>query len=165
MVLHRGTRQGDRISGIDLLRRAVNFRFLVLYILRFIEDKIAELHLLKKSKIAAQKCVGRNDNIALEIEMDLLVSFESVMHFNGQVRRKLFNLVFPVSQQRRRCDNENRKCQFLLLFQTLQKGERLEGFSQSHIVRQDAAETETLQKSEPVQPLLLIAAKGRFQTA
>ena len=45
-----------------------------------VKDEIAEFHLLKKSKITTQKCISRNDNITLEIEVDFLVSFEPVMN-------------------------------------------------------------------------------------
>ena len=45
----------------------------------------------------------------------------------------------------------------------LNERQRLQGFTQSHIVGENATETVALQKHQPVQPVLLIGAQGGIE--
>ena len=76
-----------------------------------------------------------------------------------QIGAEFFDFGLPVEHQGGRRHNQAGLVGLLRGFQIMQKSDGLQGFAQAHVVGQAAAQTVLVQKSQPVEAVLLIGAQ------
>ena len=76
-----------------------------------------------------------------------------------KIRREAGGFALPIKHERRWANDE--------AFPTdaPQESERLDGFAQPHLIRDDARKSILLQRGEPIHPLLLIGPQDGLETA
>ena len=135
----------------------------VLDVLRLIQHDMRELVSLKVVAIDSQERVRCEHDIGFGDLREKRLTSRSVQHYGAHVGSKLFNLVAPVGNNRGRRDDEDRLLRALLLsslfLQTLKECERLNGFSETHLVGEDAAELKFVKEVKPAHALFLIVTQ------
>ena len=142
---------------------------LVLDILCLIDDLIRKRNPVIQLHVPLEQVVGGDPALRLLLQRpgDSQLPLLGIPADNGrhQLRGVLFDFLFPVVNQRSRRDNEGAKgiSALSVLLLREQEGQYLQGFSESHIVGQNAAEAVCLQSFQPPEALLLVIPENGLQ--
>ena len=145
--------------GLDLLHSNRHLSRRVLDELSLVEHQGAEVELAQLFQVPAEDGVVGDHDIGVG---DLLAQIVSLLarlkHQHLKVRGKLLGLTTPVVQYRGRTQDQRRLFVLLgsILMQPGQPRQGLEGFTQAHVVRQNATQTKPGEVGQEVEPFLLI---------
>ncbi len=164
-VLNRGAGQGIAMIRLNQLDRLGGRRPGILDILGLIQDTAGKGQIRVKGDVPLQKIIGGNEHIHPGKVAESLFpgTLGSRQDRDGQVRGKFGDLLLPVIDQGRRADHQGRLARllfsaglgpFILVF--LENGDHLQGFPQTHLIRQDSAESGALQRFQPFIAIHLI---------
>ena len=133
--------------------------------LRLIQHMVEEGLVLVMADVPLQQIVRGNHHIpALPVLNNVLAHRGCSRHGNRfQLRCKPLQFLLPIVHQRCRADDQRgvRHCMLQLVCQ--QDGDHLQGFSQSHIVRQNARKTDPGQCAHPLVAVDLIVSHDFFK--
>ena len=139
-IFNGGAAHGDVDVGFQ---RAYGFALrcvVVLDVLRFIDHDDLPFVLFELFDVGADEAVGSEQDVVGEV---VQISFGAVVEMDRQGWGEALQFGLPVGEQSCRCDNEG----FLLVQQAvdlefLEEGDDLEGLSESHVVSEDASESQ-----------------------
>ena len=131
----------------------------ILDLLRLVDDDVAPVDLLEDLFVAAQERVARHDDVGVfELVLPLL-ALGAVPERVPQRRRELVHLAEPVGDDARRGHDERLERLALaldlrvLVLHREEQRERLHGLAETHVVGEDAAAADLVEKPEPVKAL------------
>ena len=113
--------------------------------LRFVEHRGGELELFQFFDVTSKQRVTRDDDVDRRDRREERGAVWSFEHKRFQFRRKLLRLALPIRDQRGRADNQARAGALM----RAQKCECLHGFTEAHLIREDAAEVICGQSRKP----------------
>ena len=141
----------QRCAGKAQTRLAVNtahalghFGGGILDCLRFIQHQHTETAIFVLCIVPYQQWVSGNHQVALGSLRECLVPVGAVNQGNAQLGRKLGRFVEPVAGEAGGGDDQCGLVQSTSIFHVLDQGEGLQGFTEAHVVRENAAEPVTL---------------------
>ncbi len=164
VVFDRGAAEGEAVGGGEGFDRLCHLGGGVFDLLGFIEDDVLEALPDVVLGIALGELVGGEEDVVPLHLVELVEPVGAVEGEVGQMGGEFVDLVFPVAHQGGGHDDEHRGGKLPVVLEAVEEGEGLEGFSQSHVVGEDATEAERVEKCQPREPQLLIAAEGRLKS-
>src|SRR5438552_5595963 len=169
MIFDRCAAQRQPVPALQETHRLRRFRVGILDGLGLVENAIVEEHILEEQGVAAQRAIGGEDDVVvLEMVAAALTANAAMVEYT-QLRREAGGLLFPVKDQRARGNNQRRleaSARTLAvglavsakLPARVEQGQHLYRLTQPHVIGEAAAEPEPLQKVQPAEPILLVAA-------
>ena len=143
----------------------------VLDLLRLVDDDVAPVDLLEHLLVAAEERVARHDHVGV-LELVLpLPALGAVPERVAQRRGEAVHLAQPVGHDARRRHDERLEGLALALDLRVlglhgeQQRERLHGLAEAHVVGENAAAADLVEKPEPVKALLLVRPELRLEVA
>ena len=86
-----------------------------------------------------------------------------MVHVGAQFWTKTLRFTLPIAEQADRCNDQGGLCQTTGLFLDQDVRQGLQGFTQAHVICQDAGQPVLPQKLQPVQALLLVGTQRGLQ--
>ena len=160
VVFDRCTCQGNSRAGRDGANRLRPCRTWVFHVLGFIRDQQAPSDGSELQRIKAHRSVsGQNEALPDAIQR----ASTAVVAPNFLARSKASDLPLPVSQERRRTDNQRRARCFFVPLAVQVKGDEHHGLTKSHVICQAAAEAKGGHSVQPPDAFKLVRAERRIQ--
>ncbi len=156
-VLERRAGQRQPMAGAQRERRAAHDGVGVLDVLRFVENRRAQVDRAPLLQVASQQRVRGDDQVVGADVAPQRVAFAAAgEQQDAQGRRKVFGLTGPVVHDRRRTHDQTRAALRILLAHMQQPRQRLDGLSQTHVVGQHGADAQRGGVREKVQTAPLV---------
>ena len=159
-VFDRRARQGKAHAGGQALGGTRHLRERVFNVLGLVEHHAGKVLLGILVDIAAHKVIRRHDHVMLSHAGNLHAALRLDTHDGAHVerRRKALQLGSPVVHERRGTHHE---CGLGVarLHARQDMRDHLQRFAQAHVVSQDAAEAQMLERAEPLVAIDLVATQ------
>lgn len=156
MVFDRRTAESDAVLRLQHTGGFGDLRAGVFDGLGFVEHDVIELDVFQDQHIAAERAVGRQNQMVLLEFGPQLGPFEPGVLEDFHVRRELLGFLLPVEQQRLG-DDDQRRPLFLGPFSPgFQESQHLDRFAETHVVREAAAEPEVFKELQPADAFALV---------
>ncbi len=144
-------------SGLDHLRGRI------LQHMGFVEDRQRPFPPGQQRRIADHQRIGSHHHLGVRRQR-LGLPIRTVMGDHAQARRELGAFPHPVGHQAGGAHHQGGIGHPSPGAFIQQMGEGLDGFSQTHVVGEDAAQAQIGQKPQPTDPLFLVGPQGREQS-
>jgi len=154
VIFHGSAREGEPVGCHDFLHRLTAFGFGIFYQMRFVQDGDIPFLVLKFFLVAEKGFVGGEEDIGR-----FVVSSSSVIGGNAERWRELFEFALPVGDESGRSAYQGAICERFRFLEVKDAGNRLHGFSQSHVVREDTAEATFHRRGDPSEASRLIGTQ------
>ena len=158
-VLHRRTREREPQTGAQALHGAGGLGGVVLDVLGLVEHHHAPIDAGELRAIDAHAIVGGHDHAGLAArtgQQRLAVRARSLQSDHRHIGSEAGELVGPVEHEGGGADHEHGAGQPLGVTQALHQGYHLQRLAETHLIGQDAAETERCQTRQPAEALHLV---------
>src|ERR1019366_924189 len=161
-ILDRGNAEGEQAFGAQALGGAGGGAERVLDLLRFVDDDVPPVDLLKHLLVAAEERVARDDHVRVFELVLPLAALGAVPEGVSERWGEAVHLAEPVGDDACRRDNEHLERLALALdlrvfgFDRQEERQRLHGLAETHVVGQNAAAADLVKEPEPLEALLLV---------
>ena len=126
--------------------------------LRLVQDHVAKVERLQQLLVAAKQRVAGDHHVGLFELGRALTAIRPLPHHCLEPWRELGDLAFPVRHDRGRRDHEV-ELALVLALRPEEQRDRLNRLTEAHVVGEDAAAVELMQKDEPREAVFLVGTQ------
>lgn len=169
MVFHRRTGQRQTRLRLELLDRARADAHRVLDILRLVENRKPERHFGEQANVAADERIARQIHVHVAVFARQTgnglraLGLRALARRTAQFGRKFRDFRHPVVDQRRRRHDDGCRVLVAAALRPQQQGDDLQGLAQTHVVGQNAAHVQPVERLHPHEAAHLIRAQHLIQ--